>query len=369
MRIAVLGTKGLPARHGAEIVVESIASRLVQRGHSVTVFGYDWYSDVNTSSAGINLVSMSGSRNHYFEMPSHMVNSVRHVLGCQYSFDVVHIHSVDPCLFALPLKKRLPIVASSHGRAYRLPGTGFAKRLLSMLAERVFFGISPIITCVSPADRDYYNSSGCMKIRYIPNGLPHIETRLDDIPSNLPILPNEYILFSAGRIIPCKGLDILLRAYSSLGPTIPLVIVGAPGGESTYFEQMQKMAPRNTIFAGFLGGSQLYSLYANAKVAVFPSRTEAQSITLLEYIALNVPFVFSDTPENMAVASGIGESFVSGDHTSLARILKNLLSRNGRASIPVDENRRRCIFEIHSWDSAVDEYEKCYTDAYRSFHS
>ena len=355
-----MGTKGLPARHGAEAVVESIATRLVQRGHSVTVFGYDWYMGNTKIIDGVNLKPISGSRNHFFEMPNHMYNSVRQVLRNRGSYDIVHIHSVDPCLFALNLKGKIPIVATSHGRAYRLPGTGYAKKLMSKFAEHVFLKISTELTSVSPADKSYYNSIGCSNIHYIPNGLPSITFNLSDMPQNLPIIPFEYLLFSAGRIIPCKGLDILLKAYSNLNLNIPLVIVGAPGGERKYYEQMRQLAPDSVLFAGFLSGPELYSLYAHAKLAVFPSRTEAQSITLLEYIALKVPFVFSDIEENKAIAFGLGESFVSGDHNSLARALNDLLRKNGQAHIPVNKNRLKIVKNTNNWDKSVIEYENCY---------
>lgn len=327
----------------------------------MTVFGYDWYIGDHESIEGVNLKKVSGSRNHLFEMPSHMYNSVRQVLRNRDSYDVVHIHSVDPCLFAQTLKGKIPIVATSHGRAYRLPGTGFLKRSMSKFAESVFLKISEEITCVSPADKAYYNCIGCNKMQYIPNGLPDISFSADDLPKNLPIVPFEYILFSAGRIIPCKGLDILLKAYANLNLDIPLVIVGAPGGEDRYYKQMLQSVPNNVLLAGFLSGPELYSLYAQAKLAVFPSRTEAQSITLLEYIALNVPFVYSDIEENKAIATGVGEPFVSEDHNSLANVLERLLCGKGRVQIPVDRDRLKVISETNNWDKSVVAYENCYT--------
>jgi hypothetical protein len=44
------------------------------------VFGYDWYIDSDEILDGVSLKRISGSRNHFLEMPSHMHNSVRQVL-------------------------------------------------------------------------------------------------------------------------------------------------------------------------------------------------------------------------------------------------------------------------------------------------
>ncbi|HKC74103.1 MAG TPA: glycosyltransferase, partial [Chloroflexota bacterium] len=39
MKIALLGSRGIPARYsGVETCVENLATRLVQRGHEVTVY-------------------------------------------------------------------------------------------------------------------------------------------------------------------------------------------------------------------------------------------------------------------------------------------------------------------------------------------
>ena len=42
MRIAILGTRGVPANYGGfETFAEELGKRLVQRGHQVTVYGRD----------------------------------------------------------------------------------------------------------------------------------------------------------------------------------------------------------------------------------------------------------------------------------------------------------------------------------------
>ncbi len=44
MRIAFLGTKGIPGHHGVEVVVDSLSPILASLGHEITVYGYDTYT-------------------------------------------------------------------------------------------------------------------------------------------------------------------------------------------------------------------------------------------------------------------------------------------------------------------------------------
>jgi glycosyltransferase involved in cell wall biosynthesis len=44
LRIAMLGTKGIPAKWGGiERYVKEIGKRLAQRGHEITIFASKWY--------------------------------------------------------------------------------------------------------------------------------------------------------------------------------------------------------------------------------------------------------------------------------------------------------------------------------------
>jgi len=45
MRIAIIGSKGVPATYGGvERHVEELAKGLVKKGHSVTVYSRQWYT-------------------------------------------------------------------------------------------------------------------------------------------------------------------------------------------------------------------------------------------------------------------------------------------------------------------------------------
>ena len=47
LKIAILGTKGVPGRHGVEVVVDSLVPHLTSMGYNITVYGYSTYT-VNT---------------------------------------------------------------------------------------------------------------------------------------------------------------------------------------------------------------------------------------------------------------------------------------------------------------------------------
>jgi len=368
MRVAILGSKGIPGRHGVEVVVEETATRLAALGHDITIFGYDWYMKGSEEGfGGCALRPVTPVRSKFLEMPSVMIKSVRAVLRDSSEFDLVHIHSADPCYFAAPLVGRLPLAATSHGRGYRRTSVGAVRSHFSRLAEKRFIDLSDAASCVSPADTDHYNSSyPGAEVTYIPNGMPQLGKGSESDLSQWGLKRGEYVLFSAGRILPSKGLHTLLDAWDMLDMNIPLVIVGGPsaGGERYYREQVGR-APETVLFTGFVSDARLWSLYRYPGLAVFPSEAEAQSMTLLEFLAMGLDVVYSDIPENSLVAGDIGRAFKCGSASSLATVMRGALE--GTLPCQPDQTGLGELVKRHDWDSIAQDYIELYKRAVFEF--
>lgn len=362
MRIAIMGSKGVPGRHGVEVVVENIAIRMAALGHEISIFGYSSYLGGQTEYKGCKLIPIDGSSNKFLEMPSHAIKA-RKLLLAKYSnaFDIVHIHSTDPCLFSKTIQSKLPVVATSHGRAYLRSEVDPVRKQFSKFAEKSFLKAGHVITGVSPVDVDYYNSldsSPRNNVKYIPNGLPTMKSDIP-LPASAELKSGEYILFSAGRIIPSKGLHILQKAIEDINTDLPLAIVGGKGFDEEYFKQVKKTVRNKCKWLGFLRDDELYGVYKHAKIAVFPSLYEAQSMTLLEFLALGVNIIYSDLPENKAITGDIGLPFESGNPDSLRKALLQALHGN----CSNDPASRDIIVQRHNWDKITEQYIKTYKQA------
>src|ERR1043166_2504008 len=80
MRIALLGTRGIPANYGGfETFAEELSTRLVQRGHLVTVYCRERY--VEREYRGVRLQYLPTIRHKYFDTLAHTFVSTLHLLG------------------------------------------------------------------------------------------------------------------------------------------------------------------------------------------------------------------------------------------------------------------------------------------------
>ena len=70
MRIAILGTRGIPARYGGfETFAEELATRLAARGHDVAVYCRERYSE--PVYRGVTLRYLPSIRHKYFDTLAH----------------------------------------------------------------------------------------------------------------------------------------------------------------------------------------------------------------------------------------------------------------------------------------------------------
>ena len=79
MRFAILGTRGIPARYGGfETFAEELSTRLAARGHQVTVYCRERYSE--PMYRGVYLQTLPAIRHKYFETLAHTFLSTLHLL-------------------------------------------------------------------------------------------------------------------------------------------------------------------------------------------------------------------------------------------------------------------------------------------------
>lgn len=92
-------------------------------------------------------------------------------------------------------------------------------------------------------------------------------------------------LVAVGRLSPEKGLDVLVEAVRGL--PVELEIAGT-GPEDA---RLRALAGENVTFLGWVGRDTLPDLYANADVAVMPSRSDPWGLVLNEASLAGLPLV------------------------------------------------------------------------------
>lgn len=369
MRIAMLGSRGVPATFGGiERHVEEIGSRLARRGHEVTVYCRPGYVGRTVSEhAGMRLRVLPAVRTKHLEALSHTgVSSCDALLR---GYDIYHYHAVGPGMLSA-----LPRLLSGQGRVVlTVHGLDFDREKWGAVGRRLF-GLSGWLSAHVP-DRtvvvaknldDYYRARYDRATTFIRNGvtLPAAgETAASPSPSPY----GRYVLF-VGRLTPEKGPHLLIEAFRRLAdPGLRLCIVGGTSYTNGYVAQVRAAAAADERIScrGYVYGAELAELYRHAAVFAQPSTLEGMPLTILEAGSHGLPIVASDIAVHQELlgrdAPG-SRLFSSGSVADLTAALARSLAD------PVAERRgartlQEQVATAYCWEDVVDELEQLYEGA------
>lgn len=374
-KIAFIGQKGLPATYGGvEKHVEELGSLLAKRGHKIVAYSRKNYNNFSGNYKGIEVVNLPAIPEKHTEMISHTFLSCLDVLD--KDIDIVHIHSVDPAIISFLPRIKAKVVATSHGQAYRREKWGKMAKSISRLAERIYCNIPNAKISVSKTLKKFYEENYGCYVHYIPNGMNLAD--LSGLPDSkvffnnkqeIIIDRNSYALY-VGRILPTKGVDIMIDAWNKLISikknllNVKLVIAGGSSYTDGYVNNLKRLTDDSVVWLDYRYGEELHWLYANAYCVIIPSEIEGLALTLLEAMSYGKCVIYSDIPENDEAANGVGIPFRNRDSNDLAQKVMFAFD-NLSYCREISVKARERIKNDYNWDDIVIKTEQVYASVMR----
>lgn len=351
MKIAVLGSKSLPAFAGADRVAENIVQHLpADDGHRYHVYVVRTPAQPRPfdHAPNVRVIPIPALNGKHSKATTYFFLSALHC-ALVLRPDLAHVHdsAFGPFAWILRiLRPGLPLLGTFHGNPYeRAKWSRFAKWFLRV-SECAFIRACRALTTVARAKVADVQARCKTPIEFIPNGVnPKPEIPKTLLAEKYGLVPGQYLMFAAGRMDPTKGLHHLLDAYDNLKPALPLLVVGGfEGHNRDYSEQLLarcRATEHLVLIPKLLAQPELFELVAGAKLFVFPSEIEAMSMMLLEVISCGVPVLASDIAENVEVTGpGYPWLFRNADSAHLAEKLAQFLRAGPGPEIAV--LRERC---------------------------
>lgn len=361
-KIAMIGHKRIPSREGGvEVVVEELATRLVNCGYVVDAYnragyhvsGKDFENTSKKYYQQIRIIVVPTLRNGKLNAIIYSVLATLRALVGRY--DVIHYHAEGPCttLF-IPKLFGIRVIATIHGLDWQRAKWGnFAAKVLKF-GEKMAAKYADEVIVLSKNVQEYFWNIYGRKTRYIPNGINRPEImEIKEIGEKYGLKKDEYILFLA-RLVPEKGLHYLIEAYKQLSTDKKLVIAGGSSHSLDYIKKIREMVTQDNriIMTDFVQGRVLQELYSNAYLFVLPSDVEGMALSLLEAMSYGNCCLVSDIPENVEVVEDKALSFEKGNVEDLRKKLDNLL-QNPEIVIKYKNESAEFICNKYNWDEVV----------------
>ncbi len=114
MRFAILGTRGIPARYGGfETFAEELSTRLAARGHSITVYCREKYSE--PTYRGVRLKYLPTIRHKYFDTLAHTCFSTLHLAAVRGYDAVLYCNAANAVFTWIPRMLGMPVALNVDG--------------------------------------------------------------------------------------------------------------------------------------------------------------------------------------------------------------------------------------------------------------
>ncbi|MDP6528320.1 MAG: glycosyltransferase family 4 protein [Gemmatimonadota bacterium] len=354
----MIGQKGVPATYGGiERHVHELAGRLAERGVRVDAHCRSHYTPVDAVLPGVRLVRLPALNTKHLDAVSHTTLASMHALFSRA--DIVHYHALGPSTLAwIPRLAGKKIVVTVHGLDWRREKWNRAASWALRRGEWTAAHLPHATIVVSRTLLKHFRVAAGERAHYIPNGTPIPPPAPEDGARARGLEPGRYVLF-VGRLVPEKGLHLLLDAHRSHIPDWTLAVAGDAHFTDSYARSCRESAHDGVRFLGGVYGSELESVWAHAALVVIPSALEGLSIALLEAMSHGRAVLGSDIPENTEVLKGAGETFRSGDAEHLGARLSELLQMPDHLA-QLGALARERIREEYDWERVADQTLEIY---------
>ena len=359
MRIAILGTRGIPASYGGfETFAEHLARRLVLRGHDVTVYCRAHYvSPRQLEYHGVKLKVLPTIRHKYFDTVVHTFLSAIHAVSGR--FDAALICNCANAPFSPILRLTgTPIAINVDGLEHKRKKWGSLARRYYRFAEYLSTLLPNEIVTDAQVIQDYYLARHNAPSTMIAYG-SEVERRPDrDAVRKWRVEPNRYVLY-VSRLEPENNAHLVIEAFKKVRTAYRLLIVGDAPYAEQYISSLKAQArgDKRIVFTGFVFGQDYRALQQNAYCYVHATEVGGTHPALLEAMGYGNCVLTLATPENMEVVGEAGVPY--SDEFDLTEKLQRVL-RDG-SLVQAYRNRAQQRVQTHyDWDGVVDQYEQLF---------
>jgi glycosyltransferase involved in cell wall biosynthesis len=362
MRIAILGTRGVPAAYGGfETFAEELGARLVERGHEVTVYGRSHMVPAGLREhRGMRLRVLPTIRHKYLDTVVHTALSTMDSVVRGYEVALICNNANAP----LALIPRL----GGANVALNVDGLEWQRRKWSRLGRWYYQAcawLAPRLPIVLVSDARviaaHYLEHHGRRTVFIPYGTDARRVAAGETLERLGVGAGRYLLY-VSRLEPENRALTVIEGFRQAGGRdglgVPLVIVGDAPYATAYKDQLRRAADAigDVIMPGYVFGPGYAELQSNALAYIQATEVGGAHPALIEAMGRGAVIVANDVPEHREVLGEAGLYYARNDATALAARLRQVAD-DGPLRARLGKAASQRATEHFSWDGVTDAYE------------
>jgi glycosyltransferase involved in cell wall biosynthesis len=357
-RIAILGTRGIPAVYGGfETFAQELSTRLAARGRDVTVYCESPDSERLSTYQGVNLIHIPAPR---MGPLTTIVFDVRCLWHARKAYDVVYMLGYGAGLFCfIPRLWGSTVWINMDGIEWARSKWGPAARAWFKFMELASVRVPDRVIADAEGIREHLRSRHrtMRPCSVIPYGAPVMEKAPDpELLRPWGLVPDAYHLIVC-RLEPENMIREVVQGFSQANSRYPLIIIGDNTSGTKYVNHLNTLQSDRIRFIGTVyDAAKLQSLRFHARSYIHGHRVGGTNPSLLEAMGCGNIVVAHDNTFNREVAGDAALYFRSAEDVS------NIVQRVETLSAPEQQEMKTAavdrVRKFYDWEEITDRYER-----------
>lgn len=353
MKFAIVGTRGIPARYGGfETFAEELSTRLVLRGHSLTVYCRSRHTE--PVYRGVNLVYLPTISHKYLDTIAHTCVSTLHVALASRYDALLYCNAANAIFTWVPRVLGMPVALNVDGLERNRKKWNRAAKAWYQVSEKLATWMPNAIVTDAEAIEAYYRERYHRSSTMIPYGAELGPVPTSEVLGKLGLAHKNYFLY-VSRMEPENNALLVREAFERVPGNAQLALIGDAPYAAEYIAQVRDTNDPRIVIPGAIYGQGYHELDSHCLAYIHATEVGGTHPALIEAMGRGALTLYLDTPENREVAGDAGLPFI---HKSLAEVIERVLAmpepeREHWRSLAYERVRRN-----YSWDAVTDAYEK-----------
>lgn len=352
-RIAIVGTRGIPANYGGfETFAEELSTRLAARGHSVCVYCRERpQADVYRA---VTLRYLPTIRHKYLDTIAHTLVSTLHLLA--HRVDVaLYCNGANAIFTVLPRLAGMPVALNVDGVERKRMKWNALARTWYLVSEWLATFLPGEVVTDARAIQDYYQQTYRKRTTFIPYGAATGKLESASVLPKLGLDAGRYFLY-VSRLEPENHALEVRQAFERVRTDMKLALVGDAPYARDYIRQVKDTRDPRIVIPGAIYGQGYHELDSHCFAYIHATEVGGTHPALIEAMGRGALVLYRDTPENAEVTGNAGIPFEGNLAERIEQVLRMPESER-------DQFRRRAMDQVrkhYSWDAVADAYEKLF---------
>ena len=356
MKLAILGTRGIPARYGGfETFADELSTRLVKRGIDVTVYCIAEGSDQPRQYKGVSLVflpspSMGPLTTVLFDL--------RSLWHARKSYDVVYMLGYGAAFFCfLPKLWGAKVWINVDGIEWARAKWNFVAKTYFKLMEYCSVKIADVVVADAVGIKEflYKRHKAIVPCEVIPYGAPIVELPKEacDL-SSWSVEYRKYYLIVC-RLEPENHVFEIIKGFAASKAKYPLLVVGNDQAETVYVRSLKTVSDSRIRFVGTVYDQEkLKALRCGSRAYFHGHSVGGTNPSLLEALGCGNLVVAHDNVFNREVAENAGTYFTTAN--DLSAIIQKIELMSDDECVAVARLAKDRIRAHYTWDKIAEQY-------------